>query len=105
MRSFSLGAIPPKASGRWPCRRYQYIGLCYGPPGVGKTLSARHYTRWDLVQAYQPYRSPAAALAEVRDCRAVFYTPGVINGPRLIDAEIRQRRHHLLRICQDESRE
>jgi DNA transposition AAA+ family ATPase len=65
-------------------RRDRYIGLCYGPPGVGKTLSARHYSRWDATENYlarmqQPtldrftFRPPAGLDA----ARTVFWTAPV----------------------------
>jgi len=34
------------------CRKSRYIGLCHGYPGVGKTLSAWHYTKWHLMQPF-----------------------------------------------------
>jgi len=65
------------------CRQYRYIGLCQGPPGVGKTLSARRYSAWDRFEAL-PYvwHAEDHALAAFEDADTVFYTPEIVNSPR-----------------------
>jgi len=68
------------------CRRYKYIGLCYGPSGVGKTLSARTYSRWDKVRQSDRWTSGPT---EDPLLDTVFYTPAVINAPGNIAADIR----------------
>lgn len=74
------------------CRRYRYIGLCYGPPGVGKTLSARTYSRWDKVKQSDRWSS---GLVETSMFDTVFYTPNVVNAPGNISSGIRFARDTL----------
>ncbi len=67
------------------CRQYSYIGLCYGPPGVGKTLSARRYAAWDRFEALPSvWRAEDCELAAFEDADTVFYTPDVVNSPRAV---------------------
>ena len=72
------------------CRRYRYIGLCHGSPGVGKTLSARHYANWDLVARYEGDKpGTGVTLEDVRGSCIVFYTaPVVVTSPGRIPNEI-----------------
>jgi DNA transposition AAA+ family ATPase len=71
------------------CRRYRYIGLCYGPPGVGKTLSARHYADWDRVAFADPYAGRGVFRTdEVPGKGCVLYTAGVVNSPLKIEGDI-----------------
>ncbi len=88
------------------CRRYRYIGLCYGPPGVGKTLSACRYANWDLVARYQG-GTPGCdiTLDDVRGSRVVFYTPPVVvTSPGRIPNEIAALRDRLRGFVVDEIR-
>lgn len=71
-------------------RRYRYIGLCYGAPGVGKTLSARHYAHWNtlepLLREYYWIKPPAR---ELLINGAIMYTPAVTNAPTHIERHVR----------------
>ena len=70
------------------CRRYRYIGLCYGPPGVGKTLSARHYARWGLIGPCVEDVPSGAVTSVAADGHTVVYTPPVETSPRRLAAAI-----------------
>jgi DNA transposition AAA+ family ATPase len=76
------------------CRHCQYIGLCHGVPGVGKTLSSRHYANWDKVMAYNREK-PGITLGEVIESSAVFYTVDVVNSPGQVRGEISHLRDKL----------
>ena len=78
------------------CRRYRYIGLCYGPPGVGKTLSARHYADWDRVESADPYADRGVFRSdEVPGNGCVLYTATVVNSPRQIEDDIARLRRRM----------
>lgn len=63
-------------------RRHRYIGLCFGPAGVGKTLSARRYAHWSLaeplIEGWGLGEDATATLEEkLSRARTVFHTPTV----------------------------
>lgn len=88
------------------CRKYQYIGLCYGPAGVGKTLSARHYADWDKIECYTS-RGPGSGqtLADVQGSSVVFYTPPVVvSSPNKLPYDIGKLRGVLRGFLQESVR-
>lgn len=60
-------------------RAHCYVGLCYGPPGVCKTLSARRYAGTDDWEQWHPLpqgKSPLPAVPEtVARAGTAFFTP------------------------------
>ena len=63
-------------------RRHRTIGLCFGPAGVGKTLSARRYAHWDeaepMIEGWGLSVDACTALEEkLARTRTVFHTPTI----------------------------
>ena len=77
-------------------RKHRTIGLCFGPAGVGKTLSARRHAHWELAEpllhTWGP-RAPSDAhvYAALARSRTVFHTPTV-------DGTLRELRTDLHRM-------
>jgi DNA transposition AAA+ family ATPase len=84
------------------CARYRYIGLCYGPPGVGKTLSARQQAAWDeFEQAPSPHHVSDDQLPRLAGQRALFYTTPVVNAPRQVETDILLLHQQLRRLAEE----
>jgi len=75
------------------CKRYRYIGLCYGSPGVGKTLSAYHYSNWERVQAYWNHQCQSKPLLkQISKGTVAFYTSPVVASPGHLERDIGKSR-------------
>ena len=64
-------------------RQHRYIGLCFDPAGVGKTLSARRYARWDeaepMIERWGIREAEDAGVqGMLARSRTVFHTPAVL---------------------------
>lgn len=71
------------------CVRYNYIGICYGLPGVGKTLSSRYYSNWDAIEKQIAYRKAGEiglqADEQILTARTIFYTAPALRATRMTD--------------------
>lgn len=84
-------------------RSSRYIGLCYGPPGVGKTLSAEDYARWPEQRPFVEMPHPIVDWfhrgANRSDWHTLLYTPLVNTPPgrALTELTVMSNRHAMLR--------
>jgi DNA transposition AAA+ family ATPase len=72
------------------CRRFRYVGISYGLPGVGKTIAARLYAQWDKVEPLLTRKGIRTPLTEEGNFlpRVALYTPGRTIKPRQIESDV-----------------
>ena len=71
------------------CIRYKYIGICYGLPGVGKTLSSRYYSNWDSIEKQIAYKTAnnigLDADEKILEARTIFYTAPAVRATKMTE--------------------
>ena len=82
-------------------RRNATIGLCHGRAGVGKTLSARRYANWDLIEPLittwgRREDSDKKVYAASSRARTLFYTPPVGGSISALRKDIQP---FIMRLC------
>jgi hypothetical protein len=80
------------------CRHFRYIGLCYGPPGIGKTLSALRYSRAEKIVAHDRWTSETTDDLPID---TLFYTTSVVNTPSQVSQDLHMARERLMSIVLD----
>lgn len=75
------------------CSGYRYIGVCYGEPGVGKSLAAVHFAQWDEQIWHENLVDDIApeVAEKVEACKSVLWVAPVSNTPKIVDHQIRSR--------------
>jgi len=67
------------------CKKYRYIGICYGKPGIGKSFSASYYAKWEIFRYYKLIDDLDEQMIQgVKECKAILYTAPVTNTPKRI---------------------
>ena len=89
-------------------RTHRYIGLCYGPPGVGKTRSARNYAGADEWEQWYPLsrsKGPLPPVPEaVQRSRTAFFTPTVAATTKQIDQGLPRACQHISDVSEAHDR-
>ncbi|WP_404456877.1 AAA family ATPase (plasmid) [Virgibacillus necropolis] len=71
------------------CIKYKYIGICYGLPGVGKTLSSKYYSNWDSIEKQIDYKTLNEAGLDadekILEAKTIFYTAPAVRATKMTD--------------------
>lgn len=85
------------------CRQYQYVAICLGAAGVGKTCCARYYAQWEHIEPFLSRSGEGFDLAISPDDlfpHTAFYAPSVTTTPKQIERDLNWLRWSLQRLAE-----